>query len=251
MNTFERPGQTTPAKDRTAVPGARVLIAEDEAPLRNLIRMSLEAEGHTVVAVGDGEAALKHFVSEPFDLVILDVMMPKIDGFTVCEEIRRRSDVPIIILTALGDTEDLVRGFELGADDYIPKPFTFKEVEARVRAILRRMEWANEKRPPTVITVSDVVIDTDTQEVYVKGELVHLTPIEFQLLYVLMSNAGKPIPKSELFRDVWGYEFVGGTNLVEVTIRRLREKIEENPSHPTHILTVRGVGYKFRAPNPP
>jgi len=228
-------------------PQARILIAEDEAPLRNLVRMSLEAGGHSVIAVGDGEAALKQFVSEPVDLVILDVMMPKMDGFTVCEEIRKRSDVPVIMLTALGGTEDLVRGFELGADDYIPKPFTFKEVQARIQAILRRVQWTEDKQAPLIIGIGRVTIDSETHEVFVAGEPAHLTPIEFQLLYALMSEAGKPISKSELFRDVWGYDFVGGTNLVEVTVRRLREKVEEDPSKTSHILTVRGAGYKFRS----
>lgn len=228
---------------------ARILIAEDEAPLRNLVRMSLEAAGHEVIAVGDGEAALQAFMTQPVDLVILDVMMPKMDGFTVCEEIRKRSEVPVIMLTALGSTEDLVRGFELGADDYIPKPFTFKEVQARIQAILRRVQWADEKQAPLIISIGAVTVDTEAHEVYVNGELAHLTPIEFQLLYTLMAEAGKPISKADLFREVWGYDFVGGTNLVEVTVRRLREKVEADPSNPTHILTVRGAGYKFRGPD--
>lgn len=225
---------------------ARILIAEDEAPLRNLVRMSLEAAGHKVIAVGDGEAALQTFMTEPVELVILDVMMPKMDGFTVCEEIRKRSDVPVIMLTALGSTEDLVRGFELGADDYISKPFTFKEVQARIQAILRRVNWADEKHAPLIISIGAVTVDTESHEVYVNGEVAHLTPIEFELLYTLMADAGKPISKTDLFREVWGYDFVGGTNLVEVTVRRLREKVEADPSNPSHILTVRGAGYKFR-----
>ena len=126
----------------------RILLAEDEAPLRNLVRMSLESIGHQVTAVSDGEEALATFRDGQFDLVVLDVMMPRIDGFTVCEEIRKHSDVPIIMLTALGSTDDLVKGFELGADDYITKPFTFKEVQARVYAILRRMQWTVEKKRP-------------------------------------------------------------------------------------------------------
>ena len=229
----------------------RILLAEDEAPLRNLVRMSLESIGHQVTAVGDGEEALTVFQSEPFDLVILDVMMPRIDGFTVCEEIRKRSDVPIIRLTALGSTDDLVKGFELGADDYISKPFTFKEVQARVHAILRRMQWGVEKKTPVLLTNGWVSIDTEAQEVSVNNTPLHVSPIEFRLLFTLMANAGKAMTRSELFEVVWGYEFIGGTNLVEVTVRRLREKIEPDPSHPTHIITVRGTGYKFRSPNEP
>ncbi|MEA3337501.1 MAG: response regulator transcription factor [Chloroflexota bacterium] len=231
------------------LPSARILIAEDEAPLRNLVRMSLEAAGHYVTAVGDGDEALSCFLSEPYDLVILDVMMPKVDGFTVCEEIRKRSDVPVMMLTALGGTDDLVRGFELGADDYIAKPFTFKEVQARIFAILRRMQWVEEKRSPVLLAIGQVSIDADAHEVTVDGEQVHLTPIEFKLLYTLMSNAGKALNKKDLFVTVWGYQFIGGTNLIEVTIRRLREKIEEDPSKPHHIQTIRGTGYRFRSPD--
>jgi DNA-binding response OmpR family regulator len=130
---------------------ARILIAEDEAPLRNLIRMSLEVIGHHVTTVNDGEEALTAFASEPFDLVILDIMMPRVDGFDVCREIRTRSDVPIIMLTALGDTDDMVRGFELGADDYIAKPFSFKEVQARIHAILRRNQWTVDHKTPQLL----------------------------------------------------------------------------------------------------
>lgn len=228
---------------------ARILIAEDEAPLRNLVRMSLEAVGHEVIAVSDGEETLHAFANQPFDLVILDVMMPKLDGFSVCEQIRKVSSVPIIMLTALGSTDDLVKGFELGADDYVAKPFTFKEVQARINAVLRRVQWSEEKKANTVIQIGRVLVDAEAQEAFVDGQSVHLTPIEFRLLYTLMASAGKPIAKSDLFAEVWGYDFIGGTNLVEVTVRRLREKVELDPSHPSHILTERGTGYRFRAIN--
>ncbi len=226
----------------------RVLIAEDEAPLRNLLKLSLENAGYEVFPVEDGQQAVEVFDSQDIDLVILDIMMPRLDGFSVCRHIRKRSDVPIIMLTALGNTDDLVQGFELGADDYITKPFTFKEVEARIQAILRRVEWSRNRPKPHVISIGRVTIDTESHEVFVDGEPRHLTPIEFQLLYYLMAHAGQTVPKETLFREVWGYDFVGGTNLVEVGIRRLREKVEENPSKPTHILTVRGAGYRFREP---
>ncbi len=177
-------------------PQARILIAEDEAPLRNLVRMSLEAGGHSVIAVGDGEAALKQFVSEPVDLVILDVMMPKMDGFTVCEEIRKRSDVPVIMLTALGGTEDLVRGFELGADDYIPKPFTFKEVQARIQAILRRVQWTEDKQAPLIIGIGRVTIDSEAHEVFVAGGTAPLTPPRVHIDFVRRPEP--PDPEREL-----------------------------------------------------
>jgi DNA-binding response OmpR family regulator len=226
---------------------ARILIAEDEAPLRNLVRMSLEASGHQVVTANDGQDALNLFFSQPFDLVVLDVMMPHVDGFDVCSEIRLHSDVPIILLTALGSTDDMVRGFELGADDYIAKPFSFREVQARIHAILRRNQWLQDRRTPPILQNGQVALDIAAQQASVDGRPIHLTPIEFKLLYTLMSRAGKVISKNDLFVEVWGYEFVGGTNLVEVTVRRLREKIEPDPSRPTFILTVRGMGYKFRS----
>lgn len=240
-----------PPTSRVSTPGlspARILIAEDEAPLRNLVRMSLEANGHQVTVVGNGEEALASFIATPFDLVILDIMMPKMDGLEVCREIRRRSETPVIMITALGSTEDLVKGLETGADDYIAKPFTFREVQARINAILRRMQWASESKTQSVIQIGRVIVDTDAMDVRVGDELIHLTPIEFKLLYTLMSKAGKALSRTELFLEVWGYDFVGATNLVEVTIRRLREKVEVDPSSPTHILTVRGTGYKFRTP---
>ena len=227
-------------------PFLKILVAEDEAPLRNLIRLSLEAGGHTVIAVGDGEAALDSLKREDVHLVILDIMMPKMDGFTACQEIRKHSDVPIMMLTALGNIESIVRGFELGADDYITKPFAFKEVDVRVQAIMRRYNWAKQGAPEDIITIGRVTLDVEAHEVRVDGRAIHLTPTEFELLRYLMTHDGETIAKEELFKDVWGYEFVGGTNLVEVAIRRLREKIEINPSKPEYILTVRGVGYRFR-----
>ncbi len=223
----------------------RILLAEDEAPLRNLIRLSLETHGHSVFPAVDGVEALQVFERTALDLVILDVMMPRMDGFRTCEEIRRRSDIPIIMLTALGSVEDIVHGFELGADDYITKPFAFKEVDARIQAVLRRVEWSEPESSSATLRIGRVALDTTQHQVKVAGELIHLTPIEYQLLVYLMQRAGQPTTKEQLFRDVWGYDVVGGTNLVEVGVRRLREKIEEHPSKPTHIVTVRGAGYKF------
>ncbi len=225
----------------------RVLVAEDEAPLLDLIRLSLEANNYQVFTATDGQQALEIFDKTPVDLVILDVMMPKLDGFTVCQEIRRQSDVPIMIITALGNTSDVVKGLEAGADDYISKPFTFKEVLARVKALLRRAEWAKEDFSARNITIGDISVDVETQEVIVRDKNIHLAPTEFALLRYLMERAGKPVNKRDIFQAVWGTEYVGGTNLVEVAVRRLREKIEEDPSKPVYIQTVRGVGYKFRS----
>jgi DNA-binding response OmpR family regulator len=226
----------------------RILLAEDEVPLRNLIQLSLETTGHTVHPVSDGLEALDKFSQTTVDLVILDIMMPRLDGFRVCESIRRRSDVPIVMLTALGSVDDVVHGFELGADDYITKPFAFKEVEARIQAILRRIDRARNPTATQIIEIGDVMVDANTHQVTVRGRAIHLTPIEFQLLYYLMSRVGQPISKEQLFHEVWGYDVIGGTNLVEVGVRRLREKIEPDPSDPIFLITVRGRGYKFISP---
>ncbi len=224
---------------------ACILVAEDDAALRNLLRMSLSSLGYRVIAVEDGEQALDAFLNHLPDLVILDIMMPKRNGLEVLQEIRRRSDVPVIMLTALGRPDDVVKGLYMGADDYIPKPFTFKEVEARVRAALRRARWAKEQRSPGILQGCGVWLDAAAREVRVDGEPVHLTRIEFDLLYYLMSRQGQAVDKATLFREVWGYDYQGESNLVEVAIRRLRMKIEADPTQPRRIVTVRGVGYKF------
>ncbi len=224
---------------------ARILVAEDDVALRNLLIMSLRTRGYEVLAAEDGQAALEIFLSSPVDLVILDIMMPRRNGLEVLQEIRARSDVPVIMLTALGRPDDVVRGLEMGADDYIPKPFTFKEVEARVSAALRRFRWARERRAPGLLMGCGVRLDAASREVYVDDRPVHLTPTEFNLLYYLMSHKGEAVSKNEIFREVWGYDFAEGSNLVEVAVRRLRSKIENDPAHPTRIVTVRGFGYKF------
>lgn len=230
---------------------SRILIAEDEAPLRNLIASLLTAEGFRVLEAQNGQEALELLQREPVDLAILDVMMPHCDGFEVTRWIRERSNIPIIILTALGNTDNIVHGFALGADDYITKPFTYKELRARLEAILRRMRWAEEPPREPVVVQGDLVLDPAAHQVTVRGKVVHLTPIETELLRYLMLHPGEPLSKGDLFREVWGYDLVGSSNLVEVTIRRLREKIEMAPSFPRYIQTVRGVGYKFVPPDRP
>jgi len=222
-----------------------ILIAEDEAPLRDLLRISLDRGGYTVHPANDGQEALELFDSLEISLVLTDVMMPRMDGFQLCAELRKRSDVPIVMLTALNRPDDIVRGFEYGADDYITKPFTFREVEARLLAILRRISWLEERPQYKILSVRDIKLNEETNEVFMGSEEVHLTPIELQLLRYLMVHADRPVKKEVLFREVWGYDLVGGTNLVEVAMRRLREKIEVNPSQPDYLITVRGAGYKF------
>ena len=223
-----------------------VLVVDDEDALCTLLQISLQRQGYRVVIAHNGREALDIVANRKVDLVLLDVMMPEMDGFTTCIELRKRTDVPVVLLTALNRPDDIVHGFSLGADDYITKPFTFKEVEVRLQAILRRMNWNQERvTQQQVITVQDVMVNDDVHEVTVRGESVHLTPIEYQLLRTLMNSPDKPVSKEDLFQSVWGYNMAGGTNLVEVAMRRLREKVELDPSNPIYLLTVRGVGYKF------
>jgi DNA-binding response OmpR family regulator len=179
------------------------------------------------------------------ELVLLDILLPDMSGFDVCREIRRVSQLPVVMLTSLNRTDDIVQGFDLGADDYITKPFRMREVQVRIDAILRRMQWRDAGTALEHLQVNCIVINERTQEVRVRGLPVHLTPIEYRLIRYLMERANRPISKEELFQQVWGYDLAGGTNLVEVAVRRLRNKIEEVPSHPQIIVTVHAVGYKL------
>lgn len=234
------------AAGRLMCPKARILVVDDEAPIGDIICTALGKRGYDVIYASDAEAAIDVFHREHIDLFILDVMMPRMDGFAFCEWLRRRSNTPVIMLTAKGSLNDIVRGFDAGADDYITKPFTMKELEVRVQAILRRMAWANEQQVEKVLKIGAISVDMESRLVALNGTPIHVTPIEFELLFYLMSHAGQAISKNVLFRDVWGYDVPEDTNLVEVGIRRLREKIEQDPSTPEYILTVRGIGYKFR-----
>jgi two-component system response regulator MtrA len=223
----------------------RILIADDDPAIANLVRMALDDPRYEVVPVGTGLEAIQQFRKASFDLVILDVMMPYVDGFEACQRIRETSDVPIIILTSRGGVDDIVHGFEIGADDYISKPFKIVELQARVEAILRRVEGQHERLAPPVINVGDLHIDKPRHAITLNGKPISLTPMEFELLYFLAANAGQVFDRETLFREVWGYDYVGETNLVDVCVRRLREKIEVEPSKPRRIMTVRGVGYKL------
>jgi two-component system response regulator MtrA len=224
----------------------RILVADDDPSIAALIQITLkDAPRYEVVATTNGLEALKAFENSPFDMVILDVMMPYIDGFEATERIRAQSDVPIVILTSRDGTDDIVHGFELGADEYITKPFKTVELLARVEAILRRVEGYKNRRAPPIVRVGELEIDEPRHRVSVRGKEVNLTPMEFELLYFLAANAGQVFDRETLFREVWGYEYVGETNLVDVCVRRLREKVELEASRPKIILTVRGVGYKL------
>jgi two-component system response regulator MtrA len=223
----------------------RILVADDDPSIATLIQITLKDPRYEIVAVKNGLEALKAFETGPFDVVILDVMMPYVDGFEACQRIREQSDVPIVILTSRDGTDDVVHGFELGADDYITKPFKTAELIARVEAILRRVEGYKHRVAPAIVRVGELMIDEPRHRVAVRDQDVNLTPMEFELLYFLAANPSQVFDRETLFREVWGYDYVGETNLVDVCVRRLREKVEVEPSRPRLITTVRGVGYKL------
>src|SRR5690606_2915388 len=242
MPPFRR---TTDRDPDEAQPPRKILVADDDPSIAGLIQLTLSGPRYDITSVTNGLEALRAFEQQEFDVVILDVMMPYVDGFEACQKIRERSDVPIVILTSRDGTDDVVHGFELGADDYITKPFRTAELIARVEAILRRVEGYKSRRAPPAVRVGELEIDEPRHRVSVRGSAVNLTPMEFELLYFLAANAGQVFDRETLFREVWGYEYVGETNLVDVCVRRLREKVELVPSRPKIIVTVRGVGYKL------
>lgn len=223
----------------------RILVADDDPSIATLIQVTLKDPRYEIVAAINGLEALKAFEHGSYDVVILDVMMPYVDGFEACQRIRERSDVPIVMLTSRDGTDDIVHGFELGADDYITKPFKTAELLARIESILRRVEGYKHRVAPAIVRVGEIEIDEPRHRVMVRGRDVSLTPMEFELLYFLAANAGQVFDRETLFREVWGYDYVGETNLVDVCVRRLREKVEVEPSRPRIIVTVRGVGYKL------
>nr|YP_009393623.1 putative transcriptional regulator OmpR [Bostrychia simpliciuscula]ARW62185.1 putative transcriptional regulator OmpR [Bostrychia simpliciuscula] len=229
----------------------KILIVDDETSIRRILETRLSMIGYDVISAADGEEALNVFRAEYPTLVILDVMMPKLDGYGVCQELRKESDVPIIILTALGDVSDRITGLELGADDYIIKPFSPKELEARIRCVLRRIDKiAISPLIPSsgIINIGFLKIDTNKKQVYKNNERVRLTGMEFSLLELLISTAGEPFSRSSILQEVWGYtpERHVDTRVVDVHISRLRAKLEDDPSNPDLILTARGTGYLFQ-----
>lgn len=225
----------------------RILVVDDEQLMRELMALSLKRLGYDVVVAQDGKTALPLLQNEYFDLVMLDVVMPEIDGFALLVELRTFSDVPVVMLTAMNRQEDVVRGFELGADNYIAKPFNFKEVEARIQAVLRRATHLLGGAAFDVVTYGDLIIYNTQQRVELAGRGVELTPTEFSLLQYLAKRGERPTSKEELLQEVWGYGDGDNLNLVELAIRRLRTKIEREPSQPERIVTVRGIGYKYVA----
>ncbi|MCB9159691.1 MAG: response regulator transcription factor [Caldilineaceae bacterium] len=229
---------------------ANILVADDEESFRTLLTITLERAGYRVTAVRNGEEALATFQEGKFDLVILDIVMPRLDGIKTCAELRKISTVPVILLTALNRSQDVMAGFRVGADDYITKPFAFREVEMRIHAVLRRSQWTVAAPVFPIIVQRGVELDDEANQVRVHGAPIHLTPTEYQLLRELMIHMDQPISKDELYARVWGAHTGTTTNVVEVAVRRLREKLEPDPSDPTYLVTVRGAGYKFSTEQP-
>ncbi len=225
-----------------------ILVADDEPQIRRVMRTTLSAQGYTVLEARDGEEALELLRNERADLVLLDVNMPRLDGLAACREIRRGSDVPIIMLTVRNSEHDKVSALDAGADDYVVKPFGVEELLARIRAALRRS--ASVESVPA-INVKDLSIDFDRRVVTVKGEQVRLTPKEFDLLRLLVSNKGKAVAHRRLLQAVWGPDYGEETEYLRVFINQLRKKIEPNPSHPRYIKTDPWVGYRFEVPVDP
>jgi two-component system response regulator MtrA len=220
----------------------RVLLVEDDASIREIATLGLEQAGFRVTSSGDGREALIRFRQEPFDLVVLDVMLPSLDGFEVCRELRRESQVPIVMLTARADLHDVVTGLELGADDYVTKPFELPELVARVRAVLRR---STAEPTDTPIAVDDLEIDPAGFRVRRRGEDLALTATEFRLLLELARRPKQVFTRQLLLELVWNYDYLGDSRLVDAAVQRLRAKVEDDPKQPRLIRTVRGVGYRL------
>jgi two-component system response regulator RegX3 len=221
----------------------KVLLVEDEETLRETIRYGLEREGFRVTAVPDGRSALERFRSGGTDVVLLDLMLPEVSGLDVCKSIRASSSVPIIMITAKDAEADKVAGLEVGADDYVTKPFSMRELIARIRAVTRRSVVA--PAPVSTLRVGPIEMDVEAHEVRIAGERFDLPPKEFELLQSLMARTGRLVTRQSLINEVWGAEYFGDTRTLDVHIKRLRQKIEPDPHHPRYLKTVRGLGYKL------
>ena len=227
---------------------SRVLVVDDEKLIVKGIRFSLEQDGMEVDCAYDGEEALELVKANTYDIVLLDVMLPKLTGFEVCQQIREFSNVPVVMLTAKGDDMDKILGLEYGADDYITKPFNILEVKARIKAIMRRMSPKKEAAPKNenlFLEVKDMKLDIEGHRVYIRDKEINLTSKEFELLELLISHPNKVYSREKLLKLVWGADYPGDVRTVDVHIRRLREKVEENPGEPKYVHTKWGVGYYF------
>lgn len=223
----------------------KILLVEDEESLGEALEYQLTREGYDVTRATDGTIALERFKHNGADLVLLDLMLPGMSGEDICKEIRRESDVPIIMLTARDADIDKVVGLELGADDYVTKPFNTRELIARMKAVLRRTSPSERSKPGRVLEGGGIRLDPDRFEATVRGEPVHLPRKEFELLEILMENAGRVLTRETLIDQIWGPDYFGDTRTLDVHIKRLRSKFEIDPHEPTHLITIRGLGYKF------
>lgn len=223
----------------------KILVVDDEKPIVDILKYNLTREGYNVLAAYDGDEAVRVAESADPDLILLDIMLPKMDGFTVCKKLREKMTCPIIMLTAKGEEVDKVLGLELGADDYITKPFSMRELMARVKANLRRVTLSGAAGDQQVIKVKDLELDLKSFQVKKRGKPLELTFREFELLKFLATQAGQVFSREKLLEEVWGYEYYGDIRTVDVTVRRLREKVEDDSANPTYILTKRGIGYYF------
>ncbi|MEM8641598.1 MAG: response regulator [Cyanobacteria bacterium P01_G01_bin.54] len=228
----------------------KILVVDDEPAVRRILTTRLSMAGYSITTAADGEEAIEKFTLESPDLVILDVMLPKGDGYQLCEQLRATSDVPIIMLTALSNVADRIAGLQMGADDYLVKPFSPKELEARINTILRRFKKGEfrESSSNGTIQVGNLVVDSNRRRVYIDNQLVRLTEIEFNVLQLLINQAGEPISRADILEAIWGYapRQAGDLRLVDVHISRLRGKIEADPKQPEYIITERGMGYSFQ-----
>lgn len=225
-----------------------ILTADDDPQLRRLVARSLELEDFQVLTAADGAEALSMIEAQTLDLALLDVMMPKMDGFTVCQKVRDFSSLPIIIITARGQDDDKIKGLNFGADDYLTKPFNIDELIARVRAVLRRTQFSPQEQVyavRTVTTIGALTIDYSQRLVTIGGEEIVLTPTEYRVLAYLLQNAGRVITHDLLLEHVWGEEYIGESHMLQVNVNRLRRKIEPDPLHPRYLLTKVGIGYQF------
>ena len=229
----------------TAIRAKTILIVEDEPSLVAALSYNLRKYGYEVLAARDGVLALQEARRARPDVVVLDLMLPKMDGIEVCRRLRAESDVPILMLTAKSEELDKVVGLEVGADDYLTKPFGMRELMARIRALLRRAGHAGQGEDAPRLVAGDIELDVRGRTVQCRGQETALKPKEFDLLFFLVKNAGQVFSREQLLEHVWGYEYFGGSRTVDVHMRWLREKLEIRPGHPQHLLTVRGVGYKF------
>jgi two-component system KDP operon response regulator KdpE len=226
-----------------------ILLIDDDAEFRTLTQTWLHSAGYEAITAEDGAMGLRRVYSSRPDLVLLDVNMPQLDGWEVCRQIRGMSDIPVIMVTVNGQTTDLLRGFGLGADDYITKPLDFSELMARIDAILRRCSIANPKDKPEVFRYEELEVDWNSHQVYINGKRIRLSPTEFRLLACLIENRGWVVPHERLLRKVWGPNYIGDKSFVKLYIRYLRQKIEADPGSPKFILTERGIGYRFATQN--